>query len=139
MYISIAQLSCLSLSSCWSVKYELKYNIGAHLFQLSSISPVVLQLFPTVLAQVAGSCHPLCLRKQLIINQLCSFNQLRGKLEKKISFSLYDIVTNILTHHSHIEKKTGLPVFNKASLIGGYLFYKMYDMKLWIFQVFIKL
>jgi len=46
---------------------NLKYHMHllfSHLFQLSSISPVVLQLFPTLLAHVAGSSHPLHFRKE---------------------------------------------------------------------------
>jgi hypothetical protein len=38
---------------------NVKYINDAYLFQLSSISPVVLQLFPILLAQICGSSHPL--------------------------------------------------------------------------------
>ena len=39
------------------------------------------------------------------------------------------------TYHSHIEKKIGLPEFNKASLIGGYLIFNTYETcKYWFLQ-----
>jgi len=39
-----------------------------------------------------------------------------------------------LTYHSHMEKKIDLPEFNKASLIGGYLIFNIYETcKDWFF------
>jgi hypothetical protein len=67
-------------------------------FQVSSISGVVRQLFPTLAAHNAGVSTP---------------------------HSIYDIQKCIktsyqLNHIPHIEKKIGRPVAFKASRIGGY-------------------
>jgi len=55
----------------------------------------------------------------------------------KYQLCLRNIITNS-AHHSHIEKKIDLPDFNKASLIGGYLIYTMYESSKYYFLQNIK-
>jgi hypothetical protein len=48
----------------------MNHIIDAHLSHLSSISPVVLQLFPTLFPHIAGSSDPLFLRMRLRMKKM---------------------------------------------------------------------
>jgi hypothetical protein len=76
------------------------------------MSPVVLQLFPTPLAHVAGSFTPLH-------NNIFKTKQLSSNFKHKIQSSVKKKKSN--SYHSQREKKIFLPEFRRALLMLIYL------------------